>query len=200
MMPDEEMPITHTSTMDVATSLTNKLNAGTQCVASFSLVLSLPSLCEFALALVKWNEECAEPLQAWLVIDGCLSLMFIVVNLAAMLRTRKAVEEDEQLRLYLARQTRDGRKAAKAEEMESRLLEMNADSRNLQTVCGCLPLVLVIAGWLLWHRTTADTCDAWLRQGALAIMVFKVLAPLAACSGLVLLLCHARRPGATRET
>jgi len=197
MMHDEEMPITHTSTIEVAASLTSKLNAGTKCVGSVSLVLSVPSLCEFALALLRWSEECSEPLHAWLVIDGCMSLMFIVVNLVSMLKTRKAVEEDEQLRVYLARQARDGRQAAKEEEMEKRIMELNADSRHLQTVCGCLPFVLVIAGWLLWHRTTSDTCDAWLRQGSLAVMLFKVLVPAAAGTALVLLLCRARHLAAT---
>merc|ERR1712129_321505 len=54
-----------------------------------------------------------------------------------------------------------------------------ATSRHLQPAGACVQVLVIIVGWFLWYSTTEDTCSLWLREGTLAMVLFKLFAPLA---------------------
>mmetsp|Transcript_24184 Transcript_24184/g.38642 ORF Transcript_24184/g.38642 Transcript_24184/m.38642 type:complete len:218 (+) Transcript_24184:46-699(+) len=140
--------------------------------------LTLPAFVEISLGALKLSASCGRPLAVWLLVDGGVALAISCLQLALGYRMT-TFDEENHMQVAVQGEEQDISLVASYGEQFKVMNECEKAMLATQQCIGCIPLGLIIMGWIFWAGR--GLCEDELSSWTLTVLLFKTLLPIIMC-------------------
>mmetsp|Transcript_29284 Transcript_29284/g.67427 ORF Transcript_29284/g.67427 Transcript_29284/m.67427 type:complete len:229 (-) Transcript_29284:256-942(-) len=162
-------------------------------VALITIICAIPAIVGIVVAGHHWHDDCRQPLQWWLVLDGGIVVLGTLVNLTCALCTRQWMKSQVLMEYIVRRQRGDD---VQDDELEAQLAECDnvlQFSTSISHCIGISPAILYIAGFAAYITSDNHNCEPELRAWVRGLLIFQtaaVVTTLCCAFPVVMLLCE----------